>query len=126
MVEAIGWISILFFGFCGISWARKLFSAGEVLRIGSAGIRWTRWSGDTIPWSDISDVTVWSYNKQRSIILHLRDPALFPGRGILAWAAGANRALSGGDIALSLTATDRSFDDAMAIARFRSPAPQDG
>jgi hypothetical protein len=64
-------------------------------------------------------VSVWSYQRQRHIILHLHRPEAFPGRGIAAKLSRANRMLTGGDIALNLVGTDGSFDDAMeAIAHF--------
>jgi hypothetical protein len=120
----IGWLGIIFFGFCGVSWIKRLSSGGEELRIDSVGIRWVRWSEQTIPWLEIGDVTTWSYKGQKSIILRLRNPARFPGRGFLGWTGKANRALTGGDIALSLASTDRSFDEAMtAIERFRPRSP---
>ena len=116
----VGWFSILFFGLCGAIALARLLRGGEQLRIGMEGVRSSVWSDATIPWWEISDVTIWTFKRQNSIILHLRDPALFPGRGLLARLAGANRKLTGGDIAISLTGTDRSFDEALAaIERFR-------
>lgn len=121
VVYGIGWITVLFFGSTAVLWAKRLVGAGEEVRIGAAGIRWARWSDQTIPWPEIRDVTEWSASGQRSIILHLRNPARYPGRGILGWFAKANHALTGGDIALSLTGLDRTHDEAMAaVKRFRS------
>lgn len=121
----IGWVVIAFFGLCGAYAIKMLFETREQLRIGSAGIRWARWSDQTIPWSEISDVTTSSFKGQRSIVLHLRDPARFPGRGIVGFLAGANRMLTHGDIYIGLTGTDRSFDVAMsAIERFRPSEPK--
>jgi hypothetical protein len=117
---AVGWSCAVFFGLCGAMGARRFFDRGEQLRIGSAGVRSARWSDQTIPWSEIIDVTTWRYRSQRAIILHLHDPARFPGRGLPALLAGANRKLTGGDVSISLTGTDRTFDEAIsAIARFR-------
>ena len=120
MVMTWGWIIILFFGMCTIVIAKIWWTNGEQLRIGATGIRYLRWSDETIPWEEIIDVTEWKQKGTRSIILHLRNPSLFPGKGILGFAARANRALTGGDIGISLASTDRKHDDAMAaIARFR-------
>lgn len=116
----IGWSCILLFGAMGILWAKRLGEGGEELRIGASGIRWARWSDRTIPWSEISGVTTWSKYGQRSIVLHLYDPSAYPGRGLIGLMAMANRMFAEGDIHLSLTPTDRSFDEAMeAISRFR-------
>lgn len=121
---ALGWSSVVFFGLCGLAWIRRLFDGREQLRIGPAGVQSARWSEETIPWSEITDVTIWSYKRQKTIVLHLRDRARFPGRGIAALLAGASRSMTGGDISISLTGTNRSFADALAsIERFRARAP---
>ncbi|MEE4453742.1 STM3941 family protein [Novosphingobium resinovorum] len=120
VVAAIGWAGIAFFGLCAAVAVRRLFARGVELRIDGRGIHWTRWSDETIPWREITDVTVWRYRGQRTIILHLRNPSLYPGRGVLGMTARANRSLTGGDIGISLNAMDRSFDEAMAaIERLR-------
>lgn len=118
-----GWCSVVFFGLCGVSWIKRLFDGREQLRIGPAGVRIAQWSEQTIPWSEIVDVTTWNFRGQKAIILHLRDRTRFPGRGVAAMLAGANRSITGGDISISLTATDRGFEDALSsIERFRSLA----
>jgi hypothetical protein len=120
LVAAIGWFAVLFFGLCGAVAIKRMFDSREQLRIGPSGIRYASWSEQTIPWSEIIDVTTWSHRGQSAIVLHLRSPACFPGRGLAAALAGANRGLTGGDISISLTGTDRSFDEAMsAIAQLR-------
>lgn len=99
----------------------QLFATGEELRIGQAGIRWVRWSEQMIPWSEIADVTTFIQSNDKWIVLHLRQPALYPGRGILGRLARANRSMTGGDISFSLADTNRSFEEAMAaIARYRN------
>jgi hypothetical protein len=117
---AIGWLCVLLFGLIGLGIAKKLFETGEQLRIGSSGVCWRAWSDQTIPWSEISNVTTWESNRQRMIILHLRDPARFPAKGCLAVLAGTNRVLTGGDVAISLTGTDRTVEEALdAVERLR-------
>jgi len=111
---AMGWIVVAFFGLCAISIGRMFFETEALLRIDQHGIQWRRWSDDLIPWSEITDVTMWQHKAQKAIVLHLRDPAQFPGRGIMGWAGKANRALTGGDIGISMTGTDRSVSEAMA------------
>lgn len=126
LVFSVAWFCVVFFGLCGVAGVKKLVDGREELRIGPAGIRSTPWSDQTIPWSEVVDVTTWTYRGSKLIILHLRDASRFPGRGLAGLVAGANRALTGGDIAIALTATDRPFDDALAaIARFRSAASID-
>jgi hypothetical protein len=120
LMIGIGWFTVLFFGVCGVAWVKRLFDESPQLYIGPSGIRWSPWSDQLIPWSEITDVTTWRVKGQNVILLHLRNPGRFPGRGLGAMLAAANRKLSGGDISISLTGTDRSYDDAMsAIGRFR-------
>jgi hypothetical protein len=117
----LGWLSVAFFGLCGVVWVKRLFDGREQLRIGSAGIRVAQWSDQTIPWSEIADVTTWSYRRQKSIVLHLRDRSRFPGHGIAAMFASFNRNLTGGDVTISLVGMDRSTEDALSsIDRSRS------
>lgn len=119
-IFGIGWFGALFFGLCAAVALKKSFDTNVQLQIGSSGIRWFPWSDQFIPWSEIDEVTTWSYGRQQAIILHLRHPDRFPGRGLAAKLSSANRMLTGGDISISLTGTDRSFDEAMsAIGQFR-------
>ena len=116
-----GWVSILFFGLAAAMWSRRLFDRKPQLSIGAAGIRSTPWSDQTIPWSEITEITTWEFNGQQTIILHLRDRTRFPGRRLAAMLADANRGLTGGDVSISLTGTDRTVDAALSsIERFHS------
>ena len=119
--NAVGWLAIIFFGVCAVVGLKKVFETREQLRINADGIRYPHWSDSVIPWPQITDVTVWSYRGQKAAILHLRDPARFPGPGgVTGMLASASNKLTGGDVAISLTGTDRSFTDAMAaIAQYR-------
>ena len=114
-IKVLGWLCVLFFGLCSIVYARRLFDMKPHLEINQSGILNRAWSSDTIPWSEIADVTSWSHRRQQCIILHLRNPARYPARGFLQnLLAGPNRMLTDGDIAISLTGTDRSFGEAMS------------
>lgn len=117
----IGWLTVLFFGYCGIKIGAKFFDESVQLQVGRAGIRWIPWSAQLIPWSEIRDVTTWRYKGQATIVLHLRQADRFPGRGLAAKLSAANRKLTGGDISISLAGTNRSYSDAMeAIGYFRN------
>jgi hypothetical protein len=117
----VGWLCILFFGFCAAAIGKKFFDSRPQLQIGPLGIVWSPWSDDVIPWSEIRTVTTWSHKGQKAIVLHLNNPDRFPARGLMAKLARANQKLTGGHISISLIGTNRSHDDAMsAIARFRT------
>lgn len=121
MTQIWGWITIVFFGTCAFIIAKIWLENKEQLRISPSGIKWSRWSDQTIPWHEINDVTEWRYIGTKFIILHICNPSLFSGRGITGFVGKTNRALTGGDIGITLTGTDRKFDEAMAaIAYFRS------
>ena len=83
IVIIIGWICITFFGFCAVAWSKEWWDNNEQLRINRQGILFYRWSNQVIPWEEIENVTEWGHRKQRFIILHLRRPWLFPGRGLM-------------------------------------------
>jgi hypothetical protein len=123
VVKFVGWACLAFFGLCAVVIARRMFEGGDALRIDRTGITFTAWSDQTIPWSEITEISEWSMRGQRSIILHLRDPDRFPGKGVLGITAKANRAMTGGDVPISLSGTDRSYGDALAaIERFLGAA----
>lgn len=122
-VPYVGWFCAIFFGACLLAIGKRFFERDAQVEIGRAGIRVAQWSDAIIPWDEIKWVSVWSYQRQRHIILHLHRLEAFPGRGIAAKLSRANRMLTGGDIAINLVGTDGKFDDAMeAIARFGGPA----
>lgn len=112
--EWAGWLGILFFSACTPVIAMRLFDNDDQVRIDQRGIHSKQWSADTIPWSEITDVTVWQFRRERLIVLHLQDPARFPATTMMGKLAGANRAMTGGDISISLAGTDGRFEDAMA------------
>lgn len=118
--EWFGWFCVIFFGLGGLAIMQRLFDRSEAVRIDGRGIYFKPWSEQTIPWSEIRDVTVWQFQGQKSIILHLADRGRFPSKKLLGKVAGANRALAGGDVPISLVGTDGNFADAMAtIDRYR-------
>lgn len=120
-IFVVGWCFVFFSGFCGFQIVKMFLDPSEQLRIGPNGVRVADWSEDTIPWSEITRVTIYRGNKLREIVLHLRNPDRFPGRRWAAFVAAANRPRTGGDIPLRLDGTDQSFADAIsAIQRFKS------
>jgi hypothetical protein len=123
MTTFFGWAAILFFGLCAIVLCRMLFDTEAQVRINASGLYWKRWSRETIPWSEITQVGVWEFKRQKSIILNLRDPGRFRSSTLMGKLASANKAMTGGDIAVTLAGTDGRFDDAMAaIERFWKPS----
>lgn len=121
MTVFFGWIGILLFGMCAAVLAKRWWKNAERLRISRSGIRLTEWSDQTISWDEIYDVAEWRSKSTKFIILHLRDPSRFRGNGLAGLTGRANRTLTGGDVSITLSGTDRKFDEAMAaIATFRT------
>jgi hypothetical protein len=119
----VGWIGMVFFGLCALAIAKRVFERDEQLRICDHGIRFKSWSNDTVPWSEIEYISTWSTHGQSSILLHLKDRSLFPSTKILGKLTDLNRAMTGGDIPIQLTGTNKSFEEALAaIENFRSRA----
>lgn len=116
--EWIGWLSIVFFGLCAALGLRRVFDSSEQVKISRSGVYFKQWSEQTIPWSEIANVTVWEFKGQKSLILHLTHPERYRSTTLLGKMAGANRALTGGDVAISLVGTDRSFADALAAVEY--------
>jgi hypothetical protein len=116
----VGWLNIAYASLSGLGWIKKLFDRRPPLQIGPAGVLWRPCYDYLIPWSDIMEVKTWRFQRQSWIVVRLRDPDRLRRRGFTAFHAFLNRQLANGDMLISLSATDRSFNDAMAaVARFR-------
>jgi hypothetical protein len=120
--EWLGWLAVAFFGAITPIMVMRLFDGRDQVRISARGVYFRQWSEDTIPWSQIKDVTQWAYRGNRFIVLHLRAPECYPSSRLLGRMAGLNRSMTGGDITVSLAGTSARFNDAMeAIARYHRP-----
>ena len=118
---AFGWFVAAFFGLAFFAIARQLFRESELLVLNAQGLRSAQWSEQTIPWVELEEVSTWSHKGSASIVLHLRDPSLFPGRGVLGWLAGVNRSLTGGDVTIAMTICDKTVEETLnAIEHFRA------
>lgn len=115
LYRAVGVVGTVLFVGLTVLVVIRFFDRGEQLRVSSDGIYYKQWSEAVIPWDEVVSVTVWKYRRQPAIILHLADPRRFPSTTLLGRLAGANRRLTGGDIAISLTPMDRGFDDALTV-----------
>lgn len=118
MLHASAWLGgllIVLFGLLAIVNLKATMNPGVSLEISSLGILSRRWSDDLIPWSEVEAVHIWRHRGDHRIVLRLRDPDRFPtSRELGRSAAFANRALTGGDVPISLGGTDRTVAEAMA------------
>jgi hypothetical protein len=119
----IMWGAIIFFGPCALFLARAIFDRRSQVTISRYGIRYRRWSRSEIPWSEITSAEVKFYRGNSFVTLHLRDPGRYPGHGILAWLAGANRAMGFGDLVIATATLDHSAEEILAaIERYSGKA----
>ena len=122
-ILVIGWCFLLFSGFAGFETIKSFLNPSEQLRIGPQGVRYANWSEETIPWSEITRVTIREFQSgslQKAFVLYVRNPDRFPGRGLGRIVAEANTGRTGGTLAVTLRDTNRSFADALsAIQRFK-------
>ena len=122
----IGWVIVFFFGSSALVIGKNFLDHKPQLYTCATGIIVVSWSDKQIPWSEVSEITTWIHKCQKAIILHLKNPDRFPGRGLAGKLSGFNRIFTGGDVAISLLGTNRNFDEAMAaMLHFRSVAPSD-
>jgi prepilin signal peptidase PulO-like enzyme (type II secretory pathway) len=118
-----GWLGALFFGACALIGARQLLRTGPVMEVDARGILWRRWSDERIPWTAIERAEAMTLRGQHFLALWLHDPALYRSTHTLGKLAGANKAMGFGDIALSMSGTDRSFADLIAAFDRYAPKP---
>lgn len=122
--EWVGWLSIIFFGAGAAVVGSQLFNDDIQIRISDSGIYYRKWSEQTIPWGEISAVSVWTFRRQKFPILHLVQPNRYPSRTLSGKLSATNRLLTGGDITISLSGMDRNFNDVVAAIEYYHSAHQ--
>ncbi|GAA0391685.1 hypothetical protein GCM10009093_17850 [Brevundimonas terrae] len=123
LIVPMGWACIILFGGMAIIGAIRLTNPADHLRINRMGITVPSYSEHPIAWAQIAAITTWSHRGQKSLIIKLHDPSRFERKSWRRSIDSLNRSLTGGDIGLSLTGTDRTLKQALdAIEAFR-PKP---
>jgi hypothetical protein len=123
----IGWVSILFFGFCGVIGVRRLFDRRPAIIVDRHGILARAWSDQVIPWSAMAGMQVLTVERTKMLCIDLVDPAAHPSTTIMGKAAKLNKAFNFGDMSVATTGTDQSFDALMqAVNRFQPHGQADG
>lgn len=113
-IQAVGWLSLTFFGFVAVSQFPLLIKTTEQLRLSANGIRWREWCDDFIPWAEVYKVSTWSSFGHRAIIIHLKNPDRYRGSGLRALMNVINRSYTGGDLFISMNSSDQTFDETFA------------
>lgn len=118
----LGWVGILFSGLCAAAGVRQLFQRGPVIVIVPEGVTWRRRFDRAIPWDAFDRAALVSIHRQRFVTLWLRDSDAWLSSSLSRGLADVNRALGCGDVSLSVTGLDRSFDELAAAVLEFAPA----
>lgn len=91
---------------------RLLTVRGAVITIMPEGIRDTRVAAELIPWSAITGISTWQYNRQKTLVLAV-DPAAenkLTLTRIARWTRAPNRALGADGLCIVATGLNISYD----------------
>lgn len=82
-VHGLGLVAIVFFGSCGLYALKKLFDKKSALVFNSSGIvdNASSVSAGFIPWSEVVGAEVLEIQKQKLLIIKVRDPQEYIARG---------------------------------------------
>ncbi len=117
VTHAGGWISVIFFGLCGIICLIRFFDKKPGLEFTKMGVidNASGVSAGLIPWSDILGADVFDLMGQRTLVVKVINPdryieACGPLKG---WAKKANTKLCGSPITIPSSTLDINFDELM-------------
>lgn len=118
-VHGIGWVGILFFGWCGVIGARKFFDKKPGLIFSSVGItdNSSGVSAGLIPWNEISGFNVYEIQKQKMLIVLLKNPDKYIeiGSAIKRTLNRTNFKMCGSPVAISSNSLKINFDDLLKM-----------
>ena len=83
LVRGLGLVSIVFFGICGLYAVKKLFDKKPALIFNNSGIvdNASSVSPAFIPWSDVVGAEICEIQKEKLLIIYVRDPQEYIARG---------------------------------------------
>lgn len=120
-IVVVGWICVLFFGALVMKAATRLTGPNEILRINRTGIQVPAFCDRIIVWADIAEITTWSHQGQKALVLRLHNPEEYPRTGFQRFWDGLNKSIAGGDIGISMTGTDRTLKQALEAIETLGP-----
>lgn len=122
MTQLVGWVAVVFFGFCGFVIVRQFLRAGEAFRIDAGGITHGQAVRQSFTWNEITKLQPVRMGNQQMVCYEVVQHRLDQIGGIRAKLAAANRKMTGCSFALALSGTDAKMDQVVdALERF---APQ--
>jgi hypothetical protein len=118
-VHGLGLASIVFFGICGLFALKKLFSKKPGLVFNNSGIvdNASSVSPGFIPWSDVMGAEILEIQKQKMLIIMVRDPQAYIGRGSLLRQTlnKANYKMVGSPISISPNTLGINFSELVSL-----------
>jgi hypothetical protein len=118
-VHGLGVVSIVFFGSCGLYALKKLFDKKPGLVFNSSGIvdNASSVSAGLIPWSDVLGAEIFEIQKQKMLIIKVRDPQEYIARGnsLRRTLNKANYKMVGSPISISANALAIKFSELVAL-----------
>jgi hypothetical protein len=120
---AIGWLSIVFFGFCGVLTLRRMGDRRPVVQIDERGVFWRQWSPDhAIPWTAIDRIGLVNIRRQKMLGVGISEHETEHASAWRSRLARANQAMVGFPVCLTVTGTDRSFGELVEAMECHAPA----
>lgn len=77
LLQAVGWVGVLFFGLCLVAWAARLMRGGPQVRIDNDGIEDRRLAVGVVPWGDVSSIYVGVVRSTKFLCVDVADPDAF-------------------------------------------------
>lgn len=101
--RVVGTIGALFFGLCTVLWLQQAFVSGPIVTISPAGLRDIRVAREVIPWRTITQLSIWSAQGQRFVVVALApgDERRLTLTRMARWTRGANRRLGADGLIIS-------------------------
>jgi hypothetical protein len=124
LIPLVGYCAIVFFGVCAFFLAAKLRDNKPGLIIDDHGLidNSSGLPGGEIPWSDITNITVIEINRQKLIMLEVRNPEQYIARqtsGFKRKLMEINFKMYGTPLSISANSLKISFDELWAILSSR-------
>jgi len=121
VIHLAGFISVVFFGACGIYGFKKLFDKKPGLIFNSSGIvdNSSGVAAGFIPWSEVIRAEVSELNKQKMLIIFVQNPQKFINQGgmMKQLLNNANYKMCGSPIAIASNTLKINFAELLALFR---------
>jgi hypothetical protein len=119
VVYGAGLTAILFFGLCGLYGLKKMFDKRPGLVLNSSGVvdNASAAAAGFIPWSEILGAGVYEIQKQKMLIIAVRDPQKYVDRGsaLKRTFNKANYKMSGSPVAISSVTLKIDFAELVSL-----------